>query len=296
MSQEPAITQELGIGEVISTTLDYYWRAFAKYLILYLVVEAIIGVITTVARQAIKIPMVPANATSSQIANWAPQFIGAVFGLVAVVFVVAIVFAPVAYGATIKMASESIQNQPVDLGGAVGFAVSRLLWLWGVSIVIGILILVGSILIVPGIILAIMFSLAIPAVIIEKAGFESLGRSRKLVSNRWLKTFVIALVFGIGIVIVSVIISLVASPFGVASTLISSVLSAFYLPVIPIALTVYYYSNVARITPPSPASAPTSYGVPPPPPEPVLRFCSSCGTQLTATAQFCPNCGAKQPA
>jgi zinc ribbon protein len=297
MSQGPAITQELSIGDVISKTLDYYRHNFTKYLILFGVVEAIVGVITTAARAAITLPTVPTNATSAQIATWVPQFIGAVFGLFAVSVIVAFVFYPIAYGTAVKMASDDIEKGQTDLGGALNYAVSRLVWLWAVGIVVGILVGVGSILIIPGIILAIMFSMSIPAVIVEKMGFDSLGRSRKLVANRWLKTFAMALVFGIAILIASVIVGLIAAPFGVASTFVSSVLSALYLPVVPIALTVYYYSNAARIAPLQGVSPPTTFGVPPAsmtPSEPALRFCSSCGSQLTATAQFCPNCGAKQ--
>ena len=205
------------------------------------------------------------------------------------------VFFPVAIGSAVKLASEQIEKERADFEASVRFAISKLIWIWVVGIVAGIIVCLGLIaLIVPGIILAIMFSLVLPVVIIESPGvLESLGRSRKLVSRRWLKTLALIIVFGIIIGIASAIVGAISGPFGNASTVVSSILSAFYLPVIPIALTVYYYSNGARIAPPQLSQAAVA---PSPTVRAGMKFCPNCGTQLASTATFCTKCGAKQPA
>jgi hypothetical protein len=93
--------------------------------------------------------------------------------------------------------------------------------------------------------------------------------------------------------VISVVVTLVSGLFGDVGPVVSGFLSAFYEPIIPIALTVYFFSNRARMTSPSQVGqAPMGYG---PTPQPGMKFCPNCGTQLLASATFCANCGAKQP-
>ena len=166
-----------------------------------------------------------------------------------------VLFFPIAQGGAIKLASEQIEKGQADLGASVRFAASRILGIWALSIIVGIIVLLGFIaLVIPGIILAIMFSLAFPVLIIENKGFsESMSRSRELVGHRWLKTFATYLVLAIIIGISSAVASVLSAPFGIASPVVSGILSAFYEPLFPILLTVYYFSNRYRVSPPSAA-------------------------------------------
>jgi hypothetical protein len=88
-----------------------------------------------------------------------------------------------------------------------------------------------------------------------------MGRSRVLVSKRWLKTFGTFLVLGIVILVASLIFSAITAPLGIIGPVVNGILSALYQPLFPILLAVYYYSNLARISP-APAgqmmSGPTS--------------------------------------
>lgn len=95
----------------------------------------------------------------------------------------------------------------------------------------------------------------IPVIIIEDtAAFESLSRSRRLVSNRWFKTFIFSLIVGTIILVVYFIGTLIGSPFGDFSWLVSSIIAAFIQPVLPISTAIYYYSMIGteeqRILPP----------------------------------------------
>jgi len=259
------------------------------------VVEAIVGVLTTLVQHAFILPALPANATPQQFLNWLPGFFGTLIPLIALTAIATLVFYPVAVGSAVKLAAEEIEKGQADLASSVRFALSRLIWIWVLSIVVGVIVVAGLIaLVVPGIILAIMFSLVLPVLLIENPGvLESLGRSRKLVSHRWLKTLAMVIVFGIILAIASAIVSAISGPFGGASNIVSSILSAFYVPLIPIALTVYYYSNVARTTPLQVNQALTA---PAATVQAGMKFCPSCGTQLTSSATFCSKCGAPQPA
>src|SRR5436309_5989759 len=221
-----------------------------------------------------------------------PHLFGALLLLLVVIFVVNVVFSTIAEGSAVKLASEQITKGQASLGAAVKFAVSRLLSIWALSILVGIIVFLGFIaLFVPGIILAVMYSLALPVLLIENKGVtESMGRSRQLVSHRWAKTFGTFLVLGIIVIIASVIISAIRGLFGIASPVVNGILSAFYQPLFPILLAVYYYSNLARISqpPPSPMwTGPTTTA------PPGVKLCPTCGTQNVSSATFCTKCGSR---
>src|SRR3989454_9416799 len=288
MQPEHGIRRELSLGDVISKTFELYRRDFTKYFVLFAVVGVIIGIVTTLARQAFVLPTLPSNPTPQQVSNW----FGALVPLVALISIVTVVFSPIAQGTAITLASEQIEKGHAEMGTSVRFAVSKLLWIWALSIVVGVIVFLGFIaLIVPGIILAIMFSLAFPVLLIENKGvLESMGRSRELVSHRWLKTFATFLVLGIVILGASTIVSAIGGLVGVAGPVVDGFLSAFYQPLFPILLTVYYYSNLARITPLPADQMPTG-------PTTIalagMKFCPTCGTQLVSSATFCFQCGAR---
>ena len=292
MQPEQGIGRELSLGEVISKTFELYRRDFAKYFVLFAVVGVIVQVVTTLAQQAFVLPTLPVNPTPQQVSSWFSALFGAFFLLIGVIFVVNIVFSTIAEGSAIRLASEQITKGQVNFGASIRFAVSRLLSIWALSIIVGIMVFLGIIaLIVPGIILAIMFSLALPVLLIENKGVtESMGRSRQLVSHRWGKTFGTFLVLGIIVLIASLIFSAITAPLGIAAPVVNGILSALYQPLFPILLAVYYYSNLARTAPAPTAQMPmgstSSF-------QAGMKLCPSCGTQLPSSTTFCTNCGSK---
>jgi len=290
---EQGISRELGLGENISKTFEVYRRGFAKYFVLFAVVGVIVQVVTTLAQQAIVLPTLPVNPTSQQVSNWFATLFAAFFLLIGVIFVVNIVFSAIAEGSAIKLASEQITKGQASLGASIRFAVSMLLSIWALSLIVGIIVILGFIaLIVPGIILAIMFSLALPVLLIENKGVtESMRRSRRLVSHRWAKTFGTFLVLGIIIIIASLIFSAITAPLGIIlGPITNGILSAFYQPLFPILMVVYYYSNLARTATPPPGQMPmgptTTF-------QGGMKFCPNCGTQLPSLTTLCTSCGSK---
>jgi len=292
VTSEAGITKELGLGEVVSKTFDLFRRDFVKYFVIFAVAEVVVGLATLFANSVVKLPTIPTNSTDL---SWVPGYFAAFFELYAIIEITTLVVVPIAEGSAIKMAAEAVEGRPVSLGESVRFVLSKLIWLWALSLVVGVIVVLGFVaLIVPGIILAIMFCLAIPALLLENAGITgSLSRSRELVGHRWGKTFATFIVLGLIILVISVIITLVSGLFGSVGSVVSGLLSAFYEPIIPIGLTVYFFSNRARIMPPS-QMGPTTTGSGQIP-RPGMKFCPNCGTQLPASATFCANCGAKQP-
>ncbi len=292
MQPEQGIKRELSLGEVISKTIEVYRKDFTKYFILFAIVEVIIGLATAYAQHAYALPVLPTNPTSAQVSSWFSSFLGTFVALVGIIFVVTVVFFPIAQGTAIRMASEQIEKGQAELETSVRFAASKLIWIWALTILVGIIVIVGFIaIVVPGIILAIMFSLAFPVLLIENRGvLDSMSRSRELVGHRWGKTFATYVVLVIIFIIGSIVVGVITGPLGVASPVVTGILSAFYQPLFPIMLAVYYYSNLARITPPPTVMSPAASAIMA---QAGVKYCSSCGTQVTSSAAFCPKCGAK---
>ena len=294
MQPDQGISRELSFGEIFSKTFQVYRRYFAKYFVLFAIVGVIIQVVTTLAMQAFVRPTpLPLNPTPQQFSSYLSSLFEALFLFLAVIFLVNVIFSTIAEGGAIKMASDEITKGEVNTGASVRFAVSKLLSIWALSIIVGIIVFLGLIaLIVPGIILAIMYSLALPVLLIENKGVtESMGRSRQLVSHRWGKTFGTFLALGIIVLISSLIVSAITAPLGtILGPIVNGILSAFYQPLFPILLTVYYYSNLART-----AQAPTGQMQMAPTAtfQAGMKLCPTCGTQNASTAAFCTKCGTR---
>ena len=294
LAAEQGITRELGLSEVISKALEVYRRGFVWYFVLFLVAEVIYSLLLIPIQRAYVLPLAPVNATAQQLYAWVPGYIGTLVPFTVLTSVVSLVVVVPAYAVAIKMVSDEVQKGQVDLGSSLRFTAPRLAWVWALSVIFGVVVVFGLVaLLVPGIIVAIMFCLALPVLMIEGRGVtECMSRSRELVGHRWMKTFVL---FVIGVVLLGIasgVVGVVGGFFGGAGTLVSSALSAFYVPLIPITLAVYYYSNLARVMPPQGVQPPV---VPSAVPQPGMKFCSNCGTQLVSSATFCSNCGSKQP-
>ena len=242
---------ELSIGEILTQTFNLYSRNFVQYLIPFLVAGILTGLVTIVVRSAIVIPTAPVHPTSQQLLAWFPTFLTATVTTVFLSGIVSWITNSVTMGITIKSTSDMLESGQANLQKSFNFTIAKIISLLAVSLITGILIVLGLIaLIIPGLILALMFSLVYPAIMLENTSIlESLSRSRVLVSNRWLKTLGLLLLFGIIVAVVIGVVEVITGPFGLVSPIISGILSAFIAPISAIAITLYYYSMKARTAP-----------------------------------------------
>lgn len=249
-------TRELTVGEIISTTFNLYFARFLLFVTPSLIGAVVTGALSTAAFAALALPSTPPPGTDpTAFWNWFGIFIMTVIVLAILLGIVSLIVSAITSGTVVKCVSDVLEKGTTNLQEGFSFALSKLPSLIGASLLTSILIGIGMLLLlVPGIILAIMFSLTIPAIIIEQVGaFESLGRSRRLVNNRWGETFVLLLLLGIIFLVVSFIATLVATPFGPFSTIVGVLIASFVSPILPIGTTLLYYSMRAReIPPPAP--------------------------------------------
>lgn len=257
------LSQELSIEEVLTQTFELYSRKFPIFLIPVLIASLTIGILGIPIRNYVEgaIADLEPSAPPEVILEWFHTYFPTLLCMTAVVIIISLIVSAVAHGICIKIVSDMIEKGNASLEEAFHFTVYKLLSLMVVTIITGILIVLGFIaLAVPGIILVMMFSLVVQVLIIEDVGaLDSLSRSRRLVSNRWLKTFVLLLIVYAIILFVGFVGNLIGTPFGDVGSIVSSIIAAFVEPILPISLTVYYYSMLAKEE---------QLRVPPPPPPP----------------------------
>jgi hypothetical protein len=280
--------QELSFDEILRRSFHLYQARFVDFLLPFLVAGLASGTFSAVM-SFVGFPTDPIPSLRLDFSGF--------LGYLARVILLAIVswgFSTVASGTVVKYSSDILEKGDARLGESFNFALSRLLSLLGSGIAAFILLMAGLIcLVVPGIILAIMFSLVVPVVIIEGTGaLESLGRSGRLVSKRWGRTFAVLIIVVIIQGIVSGIATTISRPFGFAGSIIANVASAFVLPLLPIATTFLYYSMIVKESRLVPSkveliekteehAASTNI------------YCPQCGRPISSDVNFCQHCGAK---
>lgn len=255
-------TRELMVGEIASTTFSLYGARFLLFVTPYLLGAVVIGILSTAIYAAITLPPTPSTYDPTTFWNWFGLFMSTVIALAILLGIVSLIVGAITGGTVVKCVSDVLEKGTANLQDGFRFALSKLPSLIGAQLLTSILIGIGlMLLLVPGIIFAIMFSLTIPVVIIEQVGaFESLGRSKRLVKNRWGTTFALLLVLYIIVLIVGWISIVVVTPFGssfgpfssIVSNMVSNLIASLVSPILPIGTTLLYYSMRTREIPPPP--------------------------------------------
>lgn len=292
--------RELFVTEIVSRTFTLYTSRFFPFYIIFLIASLVNGAFSNLLILSFNIPEIDPTAPPNVILEWFSEFIVPFILLALLTFIIGWIINTLANGLAVKYASDVLEKGDASLERAFSFTTSKLPSLLVAGIVSAFLIGIGLVaLVIPGIIIAIMFSLVVQVIIIEDVGaFDSFGRSRKLVSGRWLKTFGLFLVLVIIIFVIGLIGNAIGLLFGPASWIVSSLVTAFVQPILPIAFTLFYYSmtvkEAAFMKPwPSPPPPPPSAAPPTPTPTEGIKFCPNCGGKISPETVFCPHCGKK---
>jgi hypothetical protein len=255
-------SRELSIEEILTYTFDIYSRNFAVFVIPLLIASLISGMLSVpILSYVSEISQIdftgPLDVVWSQLWN----FILTLLASALLLSIISWILGSVISGVCVKSASDLIERGKASLRESFNFTIYKLPSLLIATLIAGIFTVLGLIaLIVPGIIISIMFYLVVPVIMIENMGaLDSLSRSGRLVNNRWLITFVIALIMGLVIGIAALILNFIMAPLGIYRSLAGSLIIALVEPIFPISLTVYYYSLLAKEQ---------QQRIPPPPPPP----------------------------
>ena len=254
-------SRELSVSEIISLTFNLYRSKFTQFFLPFLVQGIIIGIIYFAITSTFPIPETPAIPTSPSVTFYYQELFPWFLSLIQTLIVTLILFGLVSsivnsiiLGVVVKNTSGQIEKGAFDFSANFKFVISKLPSLFTAQFIIGILVVVGMLFfVVPGVIFVIMFLIVIPTIIVEQRGaFESLGRSKELVSNRWLKTFSLYLIIGIIVVsafAIGFVFTILFSIHPIVNPLIAYIILAFVWPIHAIAITYHYYSMAARENP-----------------------------------------------
>jgi len=246
-------TEELSVGKILDQSVNLYLTHFTQFFLPFLIIGLVVGVFSAVINLLFPLPPAPEPTASSEvILAWLPKFLSAFAITMGLTSIVSLILNTLVSGMAVKYASDLLERGYADLNEVFKFTLSKFVTLLIAAIITSIIAVLGFIcFIIPGIILLIIFTLVTPVIMIEQTGaFESLGRSKKLVDKRWLKTFTILLIIFIVLLLVSLITGLIAlPPFGFTTSIITNAITALVYPIYAIAVTLFYYSMLAKETP-----------------------------------------------
>lgn len=301
---EPPYDHEPTLSELFKQTFEITRRYYLRVLPVFVVFGLVATLISTYISYATPTPAFPTNIqnmTSTElfaVLNSTAQLVG--YSLANYFFTWCILYFAAGIGLwqmskMLGMGGDSTGPSKLNYGA---LAVTTLIAV--VIIEAGLfLLLIGTL------IFGTMFYLSLAACTIEgKSPIAALGRSRKLVSGRWFKTFVILAAIQIFVALVASVVSgLVGLPFPagnegtIAAVLAQNFVTALGFPLVSASMLVLYRSSKAghervAMKPPSPYDYMK--------PEPVgafaqvAKFCQQCGVSVSQDEKFCHNCGAAQ--
>lgn len=197
-----AATTRFDFGRVIGDTFEVLSRNLVPFLLVALVLAGVPALVQTLV-----LPSRLSGVSGGAMAAWALGSL--VFGIVKALL------SFVMQGALVSGAIASLNGSKVDLGDMLARGLSAALPLLGLVILEVLGLMVGMVLlIVPFLILMVVWSVAVPSLVVERTGvIGAFGRSSDLTrGHRW-AIFALMLVYGVLILIVTMIMGGVVGAF-----------------------------------------------------------------------------------
>jgi hypothetical protein len=204
---DTTVSRRFEIGRVISGTFSVIGRNFGPFALLALILGGLPNLLVSLAQ---------VSFIGHQQAFSAPAIAGSFVGVV-----IMIVAGFVLQAAIVHATVADLNGRRVVVGESLKVGLRNWLPLLGLAILMGLGLMIGFVLlIVPGIILAVMWSVAVPAKVVEKIGvMAALQRSRDLTRGRRWAIFGLFVLYVIAVWIVEMVIMAAFMPFMLAKGL-----------------------------------------------------------------------------
>lgn len=282
----PLRMRPLEVGDLLDETFRLYRRHFLLFggisVILALPSAGLYGLALGYMGSALSRYTTGSTVTTQQLDL---SFLGPLFAGVGAAFLVNLLILPFSMGAVMYAASESALGRPVTAGSIMRGVLHRYFSLLGYWSLFYLTFVVAFVLcVLPLALWAWVFVgwiVAVPAMFVENIGLgAALGRSWRLVQQRWWRTFLVLFLISIvwyvaGVALAAflqlgqVILLIVLSPFiaQAITTAVAQVISALVNPILQIALVLIYFD--LRVRKEGLDLFQMAYQMAPPPPAPI---------------------------
>lgn len=194
-----------GIGEILSTAFEIYKANAANLLMIVAIVVVPLTFISAFLSGVVFAPETRTEVILGQQVEVTSTSAAAALLVAAIAAVIGVIISAVLQAAIMRGAAQGSIGDQVDVEASYRWGFARFGSVLLISILVGLAVFVGLILlIIPGIFLAVMFSVAIPALVVEnRRGTDAMGRSWNLVKGHFwhalglfLVTFIVVAVVG----------------------------------------------------------------------------------------------------
>ena len=197
-----------GVGEILSTAFEIYKANAQNLLMIVAIVVVPLTFISAFLSGVVFAPETRTEVILGQEIQVTTQSAGAALLVAAIAAVVGVIISAVLQAAIMRGAAQGSIGDPVDIDASYKWGFARFCSVLLISILVGLAVLVGLLLfVIPGIFLAVMFSVAIPALVVEnRRGTDAMSRSWNLVKGHfWHALGLIVLAFIIAAVVGGII-------------------------------------------------------------------------------------------
>jgi hypothetical protein len=224
-------------------------------------------------------------------------------GLGLILVFVNLVVSIIVAGAYPSMVQAALGGGQPSVTHSLRQAAGRFWTLLAAGILVGLIVVLGFIaLIIPGIIFVTWYAYTVPAVMLENKGaLQGMSASKAFGRDKKGSTFVLFLVFGVVIIVVSVLQAVLSLGSPLLGHVVNSILLVPVDAWIAVSLT-YAYLTYGPMGVPAVSEASAIGGMPSAPivqqapqasgPSPrSKRFCRFCGSPIEPDSKFCSSCG-----
>ena len=243
----------LSFGEVLDVALKIFgkhWRTLVACVLVPTIPIQIVSVLVILS-------IAPEQYDPDTSPTAAPEGTGTEIAAILVVQLLSLIASLLAWAACFKAVADGYLGQEPSLGGSLRFGLPRIPRLFGLSVVTGVMIIVGLFgCLVGALFVAALVILSVPALLLERIGiFAAIGRSFELVKGRYWQTVLMLLVIFAGLGVITVVLGSIFGLVGansgetanaVASFVASVAAAAIATPILASILTVLYFDQRVR--------------------------------------------------
>jgi hypothetical protein len=238
-----------GLGDILSAAFEIYYRNATRLLTIVAIVVVPLAVLSWLI---VRVALGPAEATvdiggqTVKIISPRGFFVVVLAALVAAA--IGVIITSILQAAMLRGAAQATIGDPVDVQASYRWGLRRFGSVLLVSFLVGLAVVVGLIfLIIPGIILAVMFSVSVPAVVVENLrGTEAMTRSWNLVKGHFWHVLVVVLVAAIIAGVVSSVLNAIGSSNDVLALIFGIIAQVITAPFTALVSVLLYLDRRAR--------------------------------------------------